>query len=88
MATAVKETGIKPAAATQVTFLEAIKQAMYEEMERDPAVVLKARDGAFDFPQDVAVGRFRSGKSRASSRTGAWSLRYLSTRTRRRRGST
>ncbi len=25
---------------TQVTFLEAIKQAMFEEMERDPAVVL------------------------------------------------
>ena len=25
---------------TQITFLEAIKQAMFEEMERDPAVVL------------------------------------------------
>jgi len=25
---------------TQVTFLEAIKQAMFEEMERDPAVIL------------------------------------------------
>ena len=29
---------------TQVTFLEAIKQAMYEEMERDPAVVLIGED--------------------------------------------
>ena len=28
----------------QVTFLEAIKQAMYEEMERDPAVVLIGED--------------------------------------------
>ena len=32
------------AAGTQVTFLEAIKQAMYEEMERDPAVVLIGED--------------------------------------------
>src|SRR5262249_21758393 len=44
MATGVKETGIKPAAATQVSFLEAIKQALYEEMERDPAVVLIGED--------------------------------------------
>jgi 2-oxoisovalerate dehydrogenase E1 component beta subunit len=44
MATAAKETSINPAAATQVTFLEAIKQAMYEEMERDPAVVLIGED--------------------------------------------
>jgi 2-oxoisovalerate dehydrogenase E1 component beta subunit len=44
MATAAKETTIKPAPATQVTFLEAIKQAMYEEMERDPAVVLIGED--------------------------------------------
>src|ERR1700692_3402688 len=44
MATAAKETGIQPGAATQVTFLEAIKQAMYEEMERDPAVVLIGED--------------------------------------------
>ena len=44
MATAAKETIIKPAAAAQVTFLEAIKQAMYEEMERDPAVVLIGED--------------------------------------------
>ena len=44
MATAAKETSIKPAAATQVTFLEAIKQAMYEEMERDPSVVLIGED--------------------------------------------
>jgi 2-oxoisovalerate dehydrogenase E1 component beta subunit len=29
---------------SQVTFLEAIKQAMYEEMERDPAVVLIGED--------------------------------------------
>jgi len=29
---------------TQVTFLEAIKQAMFEEMERDPAVVLLGED--------------------------------------------
>src|SRR3989442_1007047 len=29
---------------TQVTFLEAIKQAMFEEMERDPAVVLIGED--------------------------------------------
>ncbi len=28
----------------QVTFLEAIKQAMYEEMERDPSVVLIGED--------------------------------------------
>jgi hypothetical protein len=40
MATAAKETNPTLAAATQVTFLEAIRQAMYEEMERDPAVVL------------------------------------------------
>ena len=32
------------AAGTQVTFLEAIKQAMFEEMERDPAVVLIGED--------------------------------------------
>ena len=44
MATAAKETNPKLAAATQVTFLEAIKQAMYEEMERDPAVVLIGED--------------------------------------------
>src|SRR5207302_11369188 len=44
MATAAKETIIKPAAAAQVTFLEAIKQAMYEEMERDPAVVVIGED--------------------------------------------
>ena len=44
MATAAKETNRKPEAATQVTFLEAIKQAMYEEMERDPAVVLIGED--------------------------------------------
>ena len=29
---------------TQITFLEAIKQAMFEEMERDPAVVLLGED--------------------------------------------
>src|SRR4029077_13626576 len=29
---------------TQITFLEAIKQAMFEEMERDPAVVLMGQD--------------------------------------------
>src|SRR5713226_2126989 len=29
---------------TQVTFLEAIKQAMFEEMERDPAVILIGED--------------------------------------------
>src|SRR5260370_23698437 len=29
---------------TQVTFLEAIKQAMFEEMERDPAVILLGQD--------------------------------------------
>src|SRR5207244_12357082 len=29
---------------TQVTFLEAIKQAMFEEMERDPAVILMGED--------------------------------------------
>ncbi len=29
---------------TPVTFLEAIKQAMFEEMERDPAVVLLGED--------------------------------------------
>src|SRR5207245_2640471 len=28
----------------QVTFLEAIKQAMFEEMERDPAVILMGED--------------------------------------------
>src|SRR2546427_6768946 len=28
----------------QVTFLEAIRQAMFEEMERDPAVVLLGED--------------------------------------------
>ena len=44
MATAVKETSPRLAEATQVTFLEAIKQAMYEEMERDPAVVLIGED--------------------------------------------
>src|SRR6201984_3067168 len=44
MATAAKETNAKPEIATQVTFLEAIKQAMYEEMERDPAVVLIGED--------------------------------------------
>jgi 2-oxoisovalerate dehydrogenase E1 component beta subunit len=44
MATAAKETNAKPETATQVTFLEAIKQAMYEEMERDPAVVLIGED--------------------------------------------
>jgi 2-oxoisovalerate dehydrogenase E1 component beta subunit len=44
MATAAKETNATPAAATEVTFLEAIKQAMYEEMERDPAVVLIGED--------------------------------------------
>ncbi len=31
-------------APTQVTFLEAIRQAMFEEMERDPAVVLLGED--------------------------------------------
>src|ERR1700723_1919356 len=31
-------------APTQVTFLEAIKQAMYEEMERDPSVVVIGED--------------------------------------------
>ncbi len=30
--------------AAPVTFLEAIKQAMFEEMERDPAVVLLGED--------------------------------------------
>src|ERR1700739_1131809 len=40
-------------APTQVTFLEAIKQAMYEEMERDPSVVVIGEDvgvygGAFN----------------------------------------
>ena len=44
MATAAKETTVQPATAAQVTFLEAIKQAMYEEMERDPAVVLIGED--------------------------------------------
>jgi 2-oxoisovalerate dehydrogenase E1 component beta subunit len=44
MATAAQETNAKPEIATQVTFLEAIKQAMYEEMERDPAVVLIGED--------------------------------------------
>jgi len=44
MATAATEANPKLAAATQVTFLEAIKQAMYEEMERDPAVVLIGED--------------------------------------------
>src|SRR6266478_33897 len=44
MATAAKEANAKPEVATQVTFLEAIKQAMYEEMERDPAVVLIGED--------------------------------------------
>src|SRR5246127_3666962 len=44
MATAAKETDPKLEAATQVTFLEAIKQAMYEEMERDPSVVLIGED--------------------------------------------
>jgi 2-oxoisovalerate dehydrogenase E1 component beta subunit len=44
MATAAKETNAKPETATQVTLLEAIKQAMYEEMERDPAVVLIGED--------------------------------------------
>src|SRR5258708_14698270 len=44
MGTAAKETNAKPEIATQVTFLEAIKQAMYEEMERDPAVVLIGED--------------------------------------------
>src|SRR5439155_18407977 len=34
MATAAKETSIKPVAAAQVTFLEAIEQAMYEGIER------------------------------------------------------
>src|SRR3984957_20167328 len=29
---------------TQVTFLEAIKQAMFEEMERDPSVVVIGED--------------------------------------------
>src|SRR4030081_1845623 len=29
---------------TQVTFLEAIRQAMFEEMERDPAVILMGED--------------------------------------------
>src|SRR5260221_803328 len=48
MATAAKETNPKLAAATQVTFLEAIKQAMYEEMERDPAVVLIGEDIGVD----------------------------------------
>src|SRR5262245_38782221 len=62
MATAAKETGIKPAAATQVTFLEAIKQAMYEEMERDPAVVLIGEDigvygGAFKTSEGL-LGKF------------------------------
>ena len=44
MATAAKETNPTLAAATQVTFLEAIRQAMCEEMERDPAVVLIGED--------------------------------------------
>jgi hypothetical protein len=29
---------------SQVTFLEAIKQAMFEEMERDPSVILIGED--------------------------------------------
>ena len=33
-----------PSNGTPVTFLEAIKQAMFEEMERDPAVVLIGED--------------------------------------------
>src|SRR6202012_2185228 len=37
--------GGKNDAPTQVTFLEAIKQAMYEEMERDPSVVVIGEDG-------------------------------------------
>src|ERR1700751_2959286 len=36
--------GGKNDAPTQVTFLEAIKQAMYEEMERDPSVVVIGED--------------------------------------------
>src|SRR5258706_7343551 len=32
------------AGSAQVTFLEAIRQAMFEEMERDPAVVLLGED--------------------------------------------
>src|SRR2546426_12519403 len=35
--------GHTPSAA-QITFLEAIKQAMFEEMERDPAVILIGED--------------------------------------------
>ena len=29
---------------TQITFLEAIRQAMFEEMERDPTVLLMGED--------------------------------------------
>src|ERR1700749_5293959 len=36
--------GGKNDAPAQVTFLEAIKQAMYEEMERDPSVVVIGED--------------------------------------------
>lgn len=39
-----KAAQIETAKGTQVTFLEAIRQAMFEEMERDPAVVLLGED--------------------------------------------
>jgi len=44
MTTARKANGSQAEPGTQVTFLEAIRQAMYEEMERDPAVVLIGED--------------------------------------------
>jgi len=38
------EAGSPGQSAGPVTFLEAIRQAMFEEMERDPAVVLLGED--------------------------------------------
>jgi 2-oxoisovalerate dehydrogenase E1 component beta subunit len=74
--------GTKEAAAggAQVTFLEAIRQAMFEEMERDPAVVLLGEDvgvygGAFKTSEGL-LARFgwervmirRSAKAPSSAR--------------------
>ena len=39
----------------QVTMLEAIRQAIFEEMERDPSVVTIGEDIGADTPAEIAV---------------------------------
>ena len=63
----------RPTPAQSITFLEAIKQAMYEEMERDPAVVVIGEDvgvygGAFKTSEGL-LERIRLGARHRHARS-------------------